>query len=344
MTPPRLSLNEARARGVLGRQGSALPLDLGAPWVLSLHPQPLSEPAAPWAQTWTLLAEWAGARFALRVPEAALVQWTESAAGHRFELAGLPPELRALALEQVWRHVAAALAPLRRGSARLLATAAPDEPVPEAPGPHRLAAALHSADGAQHFAAEISTDALGLLLAAGALSQRPVAAAEAAPDTPLACRFEIGRSVLSRAELAALRLGDVVLVADRSCERAADGTVQLWLATQGHGGLPVRLAGHRVDILQPWSPRPMSPAPETPDAADEQPLALDSVPVSLSFDLGEIALPLGQLGQLAVGQSFDLGRPLAGAVRVRANGALVALGELVEIDGRLGVALTQLGP
>ena len=55
-------------------------------------------------------------------------------------------------------------------------------------------------------------------------------------------------------------------------------------------------------------------------------------------------MPLGQLGQLAVGQSFDLGRPLAGAVRVRANGALVALGELVEIDGRLGVALTQLGP
>ena len=51
-----------------------------------------------------------------------------------------------------------------------------------------------------------------------------------------------------------------------------------------------------------------------------------------------------ELGQLAVGQSFDLGRPLAGAVRVRANGALVALGELVEIDGRLGVALTQLGP
>ena len=42
-------------------------------------------------------------------------------------------------------------------------------------------------------------------------------------------------------------------------------------------------------------------------------------------------------------ESFDLGRPLADAVRVRANGALVALGELVEIDGRLGVALTRIG-
>lgn len=88
----------------------------------------------------------------------------------------------------------------------------------------------------------------------------------------------------------------------------------------------------------------MSPVPETAaTGADETPSALDDVPVALSFDLGELQLPLSELRHLAPGQSFDLGRPLAGAVRVRANGALIALGELVEIDGRLGVALTQIG-
>lgn len=344
MKPPRLSLNEARARGVLGRQGADLPLDLGAPWLVSLQAQALSDAAAPWAQAWTLVAEWAGARFALRVPEAALAPWLEASAGNRFELHELPPELRALALEQLWRHIAAALAPLRRGGARLLAAHAPDDTPHELPGPHRVAAALRSADGAHSFTAEIATDALGLLLAGGALSQRAPMAAEPASATPMACRFEIGRSVLSRAELLALRVGDVVLVAAPSCDRAADGTARLWLATQGQGGLPVRLSGHQVHVLQAWSPRPMNTALESPAPSDEQPLALDSVPVSLSFDLGEIQLPLAELSQLAAGQSFDLGRPLAGAVRVRANGLLVGLGELVEIDGRLGVALTQIGP
>ena len=319
-------------------------MHLRAPWLVTLQPQALSEAAAPWAQAWTLVAEWAGARFQLRVPEAALAPWLEASAGNRFELGELPPELRALALEQVWRHIAAALAPLRRGNARMLAAHAPDDMPPDAPGPHRVAAALRSADGAHSFAAEIATDALGLLLAGGALSQRTPVSAEPPPTMPIACRFEIGRSVLSRAELAALQLGDVVLIAVPSCDRAADGTAQLWLATQGQGGLPVRLAGHQVHVLHAWSPRPMNPALETPAPSDEQPLALDSVPVSLSFDLGEIQMPLAELSQLAAGQSFDLGRPLAGAVRVRANGLLVGLGELVEIDGKLGVSLTQLGP
>lgn len=350
LKPPRLSLNESRARAVLGQRGGALPLDLGAPWQATLQPLPLadtpSDGAGAGPTAWTLLAEWGGARFAIRLPEAALLHWVESQHGGAVELAALPPELRALAVEQVWRALAAQLVPLRRGSARLVAAQAPGEAVvDDLPGPHRVAVDLRSADGAHAAAAEIHTDALGLVLAGGALSQRPPAAADAVDAPPLACRFELGRSLLSGAELASLRRGDVVMVTDGSVSRGADGTAQLWMATEGAGGLPVRLDGHQVHVLQPWSPASMNPAPETPaSAGDDAPLALDSVPVTLSFDLGEVRLPLAQLRNLAAGHSFDLGRPLAGAVRVRANGALLALGELVEIDGRLGVALTQVGP
>src|SRR5512137_2180872 len=119
MKPPRLTLNESRARAVLARQGSGLALDLGAPWVASLQPMPLAEAPADWASAWTLQAEWCGARFAIRLPEAALTLWAEAGLGQPVELNALPPELLALALEQAWRQLAAALLPLRRGTARL---------------------------------------------------------------------------------------------------------------------------------------------------------------------------------------------------------------------------------
>lgn len=333
MKPPRLTLNESRARAVLARQGAGLAVDLGAPWVASLQPLPLAEAPADWAQAWTLQAEWGGARFALRVPEAALTLWAESETG--LELNALPPELLALALEQAWRQVAAALVPLRRGPARL-ATVQPGTAFGGLP--HRMAVALQRADGQAAFDAEIATDALGLLLVAGALAQRPAAATEPPAALPMPCHLMLGRSLVPQAQVRALRVGDVVLFHERWLAHDTDGTARLVLVTQGQVGWRIALADDRVHLIEPWSLPVTAPA-----AAEDSPVALDAVLVTLSFDLGTLTLPLSELRQLAAGQSFDLGRPLAGAVQVRANGALVGVGELVEIDGRLGVALTQLG-
>ena len=69
---------------------------------------------------------------------------------------------------------------------------------------------------------------------------------------------------------------------------------------------------------------------------------LSSVPVRLSFDIGETMLTLGEMKALQVGQSFDLTRPLSSAVRLRINGALIGIGELVEIDGNIGVTIASL--
>lgn len=336
---------------MLARHGSGLALDLGAPWLASLQPLPLSEAPAEWASAWTLQAEWGGARFAIRVPEAALTTWAETGTGTgtgtALELNALPFELLALALEQAWRQLAAALAPLRRGNARL-STVQPGTAM--AGLPHRVAVALQRADGPSAlsidgpaaFDAEIATDALGLLLVAGALAQRPALPSEPQAALPMPCRLALGCSSLTQAQAAALRIGDVVLFHSSWCEHASDGTARLLLSTQGQAGWRIQLAGDRVHLIEAWSPLVPTLAADNPSTS-ETPVPLDAVPVTLSFDLGELTLPLSALRQLAPGQSFELGRPLAGAVRVRANGALVGVGELVEIDGRLGVALTQLG-
>lgn len=75
---------------------------------------------------------------------------------------------------------------------------------------------------------------------------------------------------------------------------------------------------------------------------DAQPAPIDSIPVLLVFDLGERSMTLGDLKAVQVGQVLELDRPLGTFVNLRANGRLIGTGELVEIDGRLGVSIATL--
>ena len=75
---------------------------------------------------------------------------------------------------------------------------------------------------------------------------------------------------------------------------------------------------------------------------EETNLAFDDVSVTLSFDLGSRTVQLKEAKRLKPGQTFDLGHPVTGAVYIRLNGGLVGRGELIEIDGRLGVSVLSI--
>jgi type III secretion protein Q len=66
------------------------------------------------------------------------------------------------------------------------------------------------------------------------------------------------------------------------------------------------------------------------------------MPVHLTFDVGQKTMTLKQLRQLAEGQALALDREIQSAVNIRANGATIGQGQLVDIDGRLGVLLNRL--
>ena len=71
--------------------------------------------------------------------------------------------------------------------------------------------------------------------------------------------------------------------------------------------------------------------------------AADNIPVSLDFDLGSLALPLGELAVLKPGYVFELAGSLEKLrVVIRANGTRVGLGELVAVGDVLGVQLLAL--
>jgi type III secretion protein Q len=74
----------------------------------------------------------------------------------------------------------------------------------------------------------------------------------------------------------------------------------------------------------------------------DEPRMLDDVTVRLTFDLGERSVTLGELKSLAPGFTFDLGRDLRRVVTIRANGMPIGEGELVDIEGRVGVSVLTL--
>ena len=70
----------------------------------------------------------------------------------------------------------------------------------------------------------------------------------------------------------------------------------------------------------------------------------DDVSVTLTVTVGSTSMSLARLASLAVGEILSLGVPCTGPVELRMGGAVVARGELLDVEGELGVRVTQLGP
>jgi len=66
------------------------------------------------------------------------------------------------------------------------------------------------------------------------------------------------------------------------------------------------------------------------------------VPVNLVAVIGKATTNVGDLMQTRVGSVIDLGRPPGETVDLVANGRLIARGELVEMDGQLGVRILKM--
>lgn len=348
LQPQRLSRNEAQARTTIAQRAAGLPLRLGtAAWQARLVPA--TTPAAVPAPSTTLRFEWAGAQFTLRLPALAVEQTLAASLGSA-ALPAVPDGVAQALLEAALADLLATLQTLGRGAPQLVDWTAGEAPATALP-PHAFDLVLRADAGPEAIAATLHADGLGLLLLAGLVARRPPAPGLEQDQVPLTLRAEFGFCRLTLDEVSGLAPGDVVLM--DTCFLGGQGT--LWLNAGARAGLHVAYAQAQAPtagnaatppsftILHPWTDTmpAVSPADEAP-ANGAAAAALDALPVRLSFDLGEVSLTLAQLRALQPGQTLDLGHPLAGAVRIRANGALVGEGDLVEIDGQLGVSIRHL--
>lgn len=70
--------------------------------------------------------------------------------------------------------------------------------------------------------------------------------------------------------------------------------------------------------------------------------SLSAAPIELTVELGRCSLSLGELSTLRVGEVILSGLPVGGAVTLRAGDRPIARGELVDVEGEVGVRVREL--
>ena len=89
--------------------------------------------------------------------------------------------------------------------------------------------------------------------------------------------------------------------------------------------------------LEPGAPAG-DPQPSSQPESNSS-VAAEDLPIHLAFIAGEVAVPLRELRRIKPGYVFNLRQPIDRHVEVRANGQTIGRGELVDVDGRVGVRL-----
>ena len=156
---------------------------------------------------------------------------------------------------------------------------------------------------------------------------RPLAALVAARGARLPAvigRVEVAPTTIAAARLAGLRVGDVVV--------PGGGAARLAVARGWFAATLDRGAG-RLTVAGPYARAPMT-APADLLAADLR--------VSLSIVVGEVELSARALLELAPGQVLTTAIAVGGPVELVAAGRTVARGELVVVDGDLGVRVIDV--
>lgn len=196
--------------------------------------------------------------------------------------------------------------------------------------PAAAVAIVEAVPGGRHptARARVSAPVAGEVLAFGGFAAvaAPIDLARAGLLPPVPVAVEAARGQVALARLGGLARGDVVIVGPPSARLAvARGSIA---ASLDHAGGVATVAG-------PYTREP-------PMSADPAQLLAADLPVALTVVVGEVELPAAAVLALAPGQTVALGRPVGGPVELRAGGRVVGRGELVVVDGDLGVRLLDV--
>jgi type III secretion system YscQ/HrcQ family protein len=156
---------------------------------------------------------------------------------------------------------------------------------------------------------------------------------------PGTVRIELCGIPFSLGVLSVSELGDVLVLGSRGSlwkklqltliAPHADTPLRSWAASYDGTRLTVSSAAMNPPVELIMSDKLGSPS--------------DHIPVSLDFDLGNVAVPLGELATMKPGYVFELPGGLDKLrVAIRANGTRIGHGELVAVGDVLGIQLLSL--
>ena len=186
--------------------------------------------------------------------------------------------------------------------------------------------------------------ALWLPDSVGIRASPPAAAPGWLPVTLLA---EAGRATLSAAEIADFAPGDVLIPDRIDVDLQGMGTLNLRVRSTGlslvcrNSAKELEFLGIEEDALAATRGRRVS-VNEGPNMSDETIAKMGDTPVTLHVEIARVEMSLSEVAGLSVGEVLRTGRTLSEQVTLRAGERAVARGELVDVDGELGVQISEV--
>ncbi|HEX2881769.1 MAG TPA: FliM/FliN family flagellar motor switch protein, partial [Polyangiaceae bacterium] len=154
----------------------------------------------------------------------------------------------------------------------------------------------------------------------------------------LAAPLVIGRATTRVSDLAQLECGDVWLSSNGWwVDHSLQGKGAL-CAPDADLGVAVDVCGDQI-VLGKGRAKMSSSNDTRQDDALAQTLA--ELPIEVRVELGSVSLPAAEWAQLQPGDVIPFG-PKNSPVRLRANGKVIAEGELVRVDDELGVRISSV--
>lgn len=170
---------------------------------------------------------------------------------------------------------------------------------------------------------------------------------------PVDLAIEAGYGFLPVSSVLALQPKDIVILDHFGPRPVTGGPVALRLS----GGIfPGFLDGAGVTIMAPFHLRAESMADTKEEEATISTTSgekaaqtsfpseslLRDLPVQIVCEIGRVTLSAREILELKPGSVVQVGRPLAGPVDLTAGGRVIARGELVDVEGELGVRLSEI--
>jgi type III secretion protein Q len=310
-------------RNILCRKRAAMHVRwMDEDWMFDLGSVHAIEPADHFVD-----CDWGGARVLVGVSRSSL-----------HELAGMvmpgepparwPAPVMAAAIEFVASALTDSVEAATRKSLRIVSIAQR----PDAPTLHSYV--WHASSQERALEGELLLDATASRFLAAALREHPTVPSDADwAGLPLRLRLVVGWVDLSTSMLRSIGTRDVVLLD----ECLLSGGNQLMVMVSPRLGILCALEDRALRVVKGVQ-EIMTDVNDSVAAASG---LMDDVPIRLTFDLGEREISLGDLRSIEPGYLFNLGRDPKSTVSIRANGRLIGDGELVEIEGRVGVSVLR---
>ncbi len=147
-------------------------------------------------------------------------------------------------------------------------------------------------------------------------------------------QLEVGYLFMTLQELQTVEAGDVLFLI--TPEDITNQNLRLRLQSDEY--YRINLTGNGINVQT----GAINMSEEYSEAQEHQAANLGEMPVRLTFDLGELTMPFDNVKYLRPHYVIDLNQSFSELVKIRSQNKLIGTGELVDINGKVGVRVLEL--